>query len=178
MGPLNWLPNRDGLQWFLSKVFPLVLNKIPDTKLFVYSSSSDNLKIDKSLIKNVILVGHVNNIWEETKDKELLIVPLRVGSGIRVKIIEMLAAGQTIITTNVGKEGIDVVDGQHLLIADEPNEFADKIISFFNKEFDRERLSKNAKNLIRAKYTWSKIAEEFENIYSELINKKYNYIKS
>lgn len=178
LGPLDWLPNKDGLQWFLLNIFPIVISRIPEAKLYVYSSGSDKLKIDKSLRKNVILRGYVNNIWEEVKDKELLIVPLRIGSGIRVKIIEMLAAGQLIITTNVGKEGIDAVDGKHLFVSDHPTEFADKIISFFKNDFDKEQLSINAKNLIRDKYTWSKIAEEFEKVYIELISKNYNSRKN
>lgn len=169
LGPLDWLPNKDGLEWFLAQIFPNVISIIPEVKLFIYSSGGDKLKIDKSIRKNVILKGYVNDIWTEVKDKELLIVPLRIGSGIRVKIIEMLAAGKLIITTNVGKEGIDAIDGKHLLVSDEPIDFAHKIISFFKNEFDKEKLSVNAKELIRDKYTWSKIAEEFERVYLETI---------
>ena len=90
MGPLDWLPNKDGLEWFLAQIFPKVISKIPNAKLYIYSAGGDQLRIDKSLRKNIILEGYVDNIWEEVKDKELLIVPLRIGSGIRVKIIEML----------------------------------------------------------------------------------------
>jgi glycosyltransferase involved in cell wall biosynthesis len=169
LGPLDWLPNKDGLEWFLAQIFPNVISIIPEAKLYIYSSGGDKLKIDKSIRKNVILKGYVNDIWTEVKDKELLIVPLRIGSGIRVKIIEMLAAGKLIITTNVGKEGIDAIDGKHLLVSDEPTDFAHKIISFFKNEFDKEKLSVNAKELIRDKYTWSKIAEEFERVYLEII---------
>jgi glycosyltransferase involved in cell wall biosynthesis len=174
LGPLDWLPNKDGLQWFLTNIFPSVISRIPEAKLYVYSAGSDKLKIDKSLRDNVILKGYVNDIWEEVKDKELLVVPLRIGSGIRVKIIEMLAAGKLIITTNVGKEGIDAIDGQHLLVADRPSEFADKIISFFKNEYDKEILVKNGRELIRNKYTWSRIAEEFERVYLNLISKNIN----
>ena len=169
LGPLDWLPNKDGLEWFLAQIFPKVISIIPEAKIYIYSSGGDKLKIDKSIRKNVILQGYVNNIWDEVKDKELLIVPLRIGSGIRVKIIEMLAAGKLIITTNVGKEGIDAIDGKHLLVSDEPSDFALKIISFFKNEFDKEKLSANAKELIRDKYTWSKIAEEFERVYLDII---------
>ena len=172
LGPLDWLPNKDGLQWFLTNIFPLVLSKIPEAKIYVYSVGSDNLKIDKSIRNNVILKGYVKDIWQEVMDKELLIVPLRIGSGIRVKIIEMLAAGKLIITTDIGKEGIDAIDGKHLLISNQPAEFADKIVSFFKNEFDKKKICINARELIREKYTWSKIAEEFERVYLELINNK------
>lgn len=170
LGPLDWLPNKDGLQWFLTNIFPLVLSRIPEAKIYIYSAGSDNLKIDKSIRKNVILKGYVNDIWQEVMDKELLIVPLRIGSGIRVKIIEMLAAGKLIITTDIGKEGIDAIDGKHLLVSNNPAEFADKIVSFFKNEVDKEKMCLNARELIREKYTWSKIAKEFERVYLELIN--------
>lgn len=170
LGPLDWLPNKEGLEWFLAQIFPKVISIIPEAKLYIYSSGGDKLKIDKSIRKNVILKGYVNDIWTEVNDKELLVVPLRIGSGIRVKIIEMLAAGKLIITTNVGKEGIDAIEGKHLLVSDDPTDFAHKIISFFKNEFDKEKLSVNARELIREKYTWSKIAKEFERFYLDLIN--------
>lgn len=171
LGPLDWLPNKDGLEWFLAQIFPKVISKIPDAKLYIYSTGGDQLRIDKSLRKNIILEGYVDNIWEEVKDKELLIVPLRIGSGIRVKIIEMLAAGKSIVTTDIGKEGIDAIDGKHLLVSNKPDEFADKIVSFFNNEYDKEKICNNARELIKEKYTWSRIADEFESVYLDLINK-------
>ncbi|HRP92838.1 MAG TPA: glycosyltransferase family 4 protein [Ignavibacteriaceae bacterium] len=171
LGPLDWLPNKDGLEWFLAQIFPKVISKIPDAKLYIYSTGGDQLRIDKSLRKNIILEGYVDNIWEEVKDKELLIVPLRIGSGIRVKIIEMLAAGKSIVTTDIGKEGIDAIDGKHLLVSNKPDEFADKIVSFFNNEYDKEKIRNNARELIKEKYTWSRIADELESVYLDLINK-------
>jgi len=149
-----------------------VISKIPDAKLYIYSAGGGQLKINKSLQKNVILEGYVDNIWNEVKDKELLLVPLRIGSGIRVKIIEMLAAGKSIITTDIGKEGIDAINGKHLLVSNKPDEFADKIISFFKNEFDNEKLCVNARELIREKYTWSRIANQFERVYLDLINSR------
>lgn len=170
LGPLDWLPNKDGLEWFLNEVFPVVLGKIPEAQLYVYSKGSDQIRIDKSLMNNVILKGYVNDIWEEIADKELLLVPLRIGSGIRVKIIEMLASGTSVISTSVGKEGIEAIDEQHLLVADQPNEFASKIVSFFKNEYDKKLMISNARELISNKYTWSKIGEDFEKVYFNLIN--------
>ncbi|MEO8231386.1 MAG: glycosyltransferase family 4 protein [Ignavibacteriota bacterium] len=172
IGTLDWQPNFDSLLWFWNEVFPSIVAKYPNSKLFVYSKGVERLKVPKSLKDNIILKGYVKDIWEEIKDKQILIVPLRAGGGMRVKIIEMLAAGQLIVTTSIGKEGIDVVNGQHLLIANSAEEFTDRIISFFKNEYEKTMFSRNAKELIRAKYTWSKIAEEFENIYIDLIYKK------
>ena len=84
----------------------------------------------------------------------------------------MLAAGQNIITTTVGKEGIDAVDGKDLLIADSSDEFSNKIINFFSNEYNNLEMMNNGRKLIKENYTWEKISEKFENLYLNLIDEK------
>lgn len=172
VGPLDWLPNLDGLKWYLNEIFPELLSKMPRLKLYIYGKDSDKLKIDKSISGNVLVKGYVKNLWAETLDKKLLIIPLRIGGGIRIKIIEMLAMGQNIISTSVGKEGIDITDGENILVADTAGEFIQKTIAYFNNQYDSAKMSFSGKELIKQKYTWEKIAEDFENTYIDLINRK------
>ena len=172
VGQLNWQPNLDSLQWFINDILPTVVKQHKDIKLYVYGAGDyTKIKIPEELLKNIIFKGYVEDIWKEMEDKTLLVVPLRIGSGIRIKILEMLAFGQSIITTSIGKEGLDLNDQEHLLVADSENEFAAKIIKFFNGEFDNLKMLKNSQNLVRENYTWEKIAEEFEQLYLNLINK-------
>ena len=170
IGSLLWQPNLDGLNWYLDEVFPFLIKKIPNVKLYVYGKGSNKIRLANNLIKNVEIVGYVENIWNEIADKQLAIVPLRIGGGIRIKIIELMALGKNIITTSIGKEGIDVKDGQHILIADNAEEFINKTIKFLNSEYDAAGLSTNSRILIQEKYTWNKIAEEFENVYRTFVN--------
>lgn len=168
LGNLDWQPNLDGLTWFLSKIFPIVLRKYPDSRLYVYSGGMDKLIVPKELQKNVIKVGYIQDIWREISNKQLLIVPLRIGSGMRVKIVEMLAAGQPIVSTSIGKEGIDVKNGEHILIADSEEEFIHKILQFFQGEFDSRSISQKGKEFVKQHYNWNIIAKEFENLYLSL----------
>lgn len=169
IGSMSWLPNKDGLNWFLQEVFPSVIESFPKTTLYLYGSGTDKLNVPLSLTKNIVKIGYVKDIWEATNDKQLAIVPLRIGSGIRVKIIEMLATGQNIISTSIGKEGISITDGEEILIADTSEEFIDKIIKYFNNGYDSEKISIKAKQRVAEYYTWEKIAESFELEYKKLL---------
>lgn len=173
IGHLDWYPNYDSLKWFLDEIMPNIVSKIPQVKLYIYGGGEPKgFRISEELSSNVILKGFVNDIWEELSTKALAVVPLRIGSGIRIKILEMLAAGQNIITTTVGKEGIDAVDGKDLLIADSSDEFSNKIINFFSNEYNNLEMMNNGRKLIKENYTWEKISEKFENLYLNLIDEK------
>lgn len=170
VGSLKWIPNREGLMWFLKEIFPIIISSYPQTKLYIYGIGAETIEVDQKLSDNVIKVGYVEDIWEEIKNKMIMIVPLIVGSGMRVKIIEMLAAGKLIVTTSVGKEGIEVSDGQQIFIADDSQSFAQKIIDIFSGKVNSDQVIQNAKRFIEQKHLWNLVAKEFENEYLELIN--------
>ncbi|HCY76163.1 MAG TPA: hypothetical protein DHV28_09605 [Ignavibacteriales bacterium] len=170
LGALDWQPNYDGLSWILNEVFPKVVDVHPNSKLYVYGRGGDRLNISNNIKNNVIIKGYVENIWDEVKDKQILLVPLRVGSGMRVKIIEMLGAGYLIISTSIGKEGIDVTDGKHIFIADNSETFVKKIMDIFEKRIDAESVTKSARNIIKQKYDWENIAADLETEYLNSIN--------
>lgn len=175
VGELNWEPNYDGLIWFLTEVYQKIVEKYPDSQLYVYSKGVERLKIPNNIKKNVVLCGYVKNIWEEILDKQILVVPLKVGSGMRVKIVEMLAAKKLIVTTTIGKEGIDVTDGEHILVADSSESFILKLFDIFENRIDIDNITRNAQNIIKKKYSWDLIAEKLEIEYNKTINKIRNY---
>lgn len=170
IGGLNWYPNLDGINWFLEKVFPIVLESFPTAKLFLYGGgSTDNLFKSIKQSENIIVKGFVEDIWRELKDKTVSIIPLRIGGGIRVKILELLATGNVIVSTSLGMEGLELHDGKQILIADSPQEFAEKIINLFNKKYDFSKISSEGKKFIKTNYLWEDIALKFDNLYKELL---------
>lgn len=176
IGHLDWIPNYDGLTWFIKDILPGIISVQPKIKLYIYCGSKTTLfKVPENVKNNVEVVDFVENIWQELNNKALAIVPLRIGSGIRVKILEMLAIGQNIITTSLGKEGIEANDKEHLLIADSKDEFIEKILQYFSNKFENEKMSRTGKELISQRYTWEIIGEKFENLFVELLNIKRNY---
>lgn len=173
IGHTDWFPNYDGLSWFVSKILPEIIKVYPQTTLYIYGGGkTSKFSVPSSVKQNVKIIGFVDNLWEEIIDKSLAIVPLRIGSGIRIKILELLAVGIPIVSTSIGKEGIDVVNDEHVLVADLEKEFINKILNFFNGIYDSESLIINGKKLISEKYTWDVIAEKIEKLYLSLIEKK------
>ncbi|OGU61209.1 MAG: hypothetical protein A2V66_12765 [Ignavibacteria bacterium RBG_13_36_8] len=169
IGNLSWYPNCDGLNWFLKEIFPEVVKQQPDTRLYIYSSRIPiSLRISPHLLKNITQAGYVEDIWNEIKNKSLAVIPLRIGSGIRVKILEMLAAGINILTTTIGKEGLEVESGKQILIADRKEEFVQTILNFFEEKYDSSEMVNKGKELIREKYTWGRVADEFEMLYKKI----------
>ncbi len=172
IGSLKWFPNYDGFDWFVKEILPLVIAKYPETKLYVYGGGiPDDYLIPESVRDNVIIKGFVENIWNELADKSIAVIPLRIGSGIRVKILEMLAAGINILTTSIGCEGLEVKDGKELLIADSTREFAEKIINLFEDKSGFRGLTGHGRDFIRQNYIWEKVVSEFESTYLDLIKK-------
>ena len=170
IGNLDWLPNADSLQWFINDILPGIAEHFNSVKLYIYGAGNFNrIRIPDNLKNNIVYKGYVPDIWSAIENKSLLVVPLRIGSGIRIKILEMLAYGKNIITTSIGKEGIDIKNEKHILIADDKEQFVKKIVKFFNGDYDKEEMINNGKRFIKENYLWEDIAYQFEQVYSKLI---------
>ncbi len=144
LGSMDWRPNQEGLKWFMKEVWPLVIKQNPSLHFYLagknipesfYGFASGNLHIE----------GEVKTASEFIRSKDLMVVPLHSGGGMRVKIIEGMAAGKPIISTSIGAEGINCVDGKHLLLADTPAEMAEAILSLNSNPSLKTELSNNAK---------------------------------
>lgn len=176
IGSLNWYPNLDGLMWFLDKVFPKIISKEPRSKLFIYGSNLPKDVLINDEIKNhIVNVGFVENIWQEISDKQIAIVPLRIGSGIRIKILELLASGNIVVSTSIGAEGIGLTNKQNILIADDENDFADVILKLFNDKHEIKKMIDNSKNYIENNFSRKIISQKIENELNNLIRcQKYH----
>ena len=171
IGHTDWYPNYDSLNWFITEVFPIVIKKYPDSQLFVYGGGkTKRFPVNKKLEKNVKIVGFVDDLWDNLSQIKLTVVPLRIGGGIRIKILELLATGNLVVSTSVGKEGIDVLDGKHLLIADTAETFAERIIQVFDG-YDISQIVLNGRKYIEENYSWEVISGRFEKSYRQLISK-------
>jgi len=170
IGHTDWYPNYDALNWFINEIFADLVREIPTMQLFIYGGGNTyKFPIPSRLKKYIRVIGFVENLWKELQDKALAVVPLRIGSGIRLKILELLSTGTIVITTSIGKEGIDVENAKELLIANSKEEIIKKILDFFQGRYDVVKLRENGRKLIAENYTWSVIAAKFEKVYYELI---------
>ena len=123
IGALDWMPNQEGLLWFLEKVFPDLRKELPDTELYVAGRNAPDDLVRKIQVPGVVYHGEVDDAHEFMKHSRILIAPLLSGSGIRIKILEGMALCKAIVTSSIGAEGIYAVHDEHLLIGDDAATF-------------------------------------------------------
>lgn len=156
-GALFWYPNRDGITWFIKKVFPLIIKKIPTIKLWVIGKYSPNFKPIR--LDGIEYLGFIEEIKPYMEKAMVLIAPIRYGTGLRIKIIEAMSYGLPVVTTAEGANGLDVTDGQELFIAKNEKEFADKTIELLRNRYLQEKLVKNAYNFLSENYSCKNLIE-------------------
>lgn len=151
IGSMDWNPNIEGISWFLENVWPEVHQQFPDLNYFLAGRNMPQWLRDKGY-PNVAVVGEVDDSVIFMRSKSVLLVPLLSGSGIRIKIIEGMAAGKAIISTHIGAEGINCTDGKNIILADTPAEFFTAISRIYSDESFCKKLGENARKLIEQEY--------------------------
>ena len=162
---MYWPPNVDSMLYFCQDIFPLIKKEIPDAKLNI-AGQRPVKEITNLASESIIVSGYIDDSREVSKDCAAFIVPLRSGSGVRVKILNAMAMGLPIVTTSIGVEGLNCENGKHLLIADTPKEFASAVIDLFNNKEKSIQLGKNARELVENEYSWDIIGKRLINVYS------------
>jgi len=169
LGPPSHGPNLDGLRYFCKEIYPKVRAKLPNIKLTVFGEGWVAVLADFCCDKSITLKGYIEDLRPYLAHCAALIVPLRIGSGTRLKILEALAMGCPVISTSVGCEGLEVTNEQDILVADKPAEFARRIVDVITDTRLRQRISKNARRLAEIKYSWDKIVALQDQVYREMI---------
>ena len=151
LGAMDWLPNVEGVKWFLKKVWPIVQSKNNQAQLRLAGKGmpADLLKLKSENVQVNDWVEDVNKFYAEG---QIMVVPLLSGSGMRVKIIEGMAMGKAIITTSIGLEGILATHRREVLIANEPAEFADCILELLANPDQVKSLGIEARKLVEERY--------------------------
>lgn len=174
IGAMDWQPNIEGLQWFLSQVWPKVHAKHPELKIYLAGRNMQTEQWEQYKALNAVLVGEVENAQEFIQSKGIMIVPLLSGGGMRVKLIEGMALGKTIITTSIGAEGVDCENNKNCIIADNPEAFASAITKCItDREFYTE-IGKNAQLLAAEQYNNLDICSRLVKFYQELSSQAHN----
>lgn len=169
LGSMDWLPNREGVEWFLKECWSKINAIVPHAKLYLAGRDFPQEIIDAGY-PSVICDGLVADAGSYTLNKQIMIVPLLSGSGMRVKIIQGLAAGKTIISTSIGAEGIEVEHEKNILIANTPPEFAALVKRCFENETWCRQIGENGRRLAEEKYSLKYTGEMVGKFYNQLLN--------
>jgi glycosyltransferase involved in cell wall biosynthesis len=151
LGAMDWLPNVEGVRWFVKKVWPLVIkeNKHAVLSLAGKGMPADLLNLNSERLK---VVDYISDASAFFKGGQVMVVPLLSGSGMRVKIIEGMAMGKAIVTTSIGLEGIIAQHQKELLVADSAEDFAAAVVQLLNDNSLVVRLGNEARELIQTRY--------------------------
>lgn len=167
-GLMSYVPNHDGMLYFLDKIFPLVLREVPHARVYIVGGQPRR-KLVKRASHNVVVTGYVEDVRPYVWRSSVFVVPLRMGGGTRLKIFEAMAMKKPVVTTSIGCEGIDVRNEESALIADEPQAFAQAIVQLIQSADLRQRLVENGYELVKSEYEWSVIGQRVGEVYQSLL---------
>ncbi len=161
-GSMDWLPNEDAIRYFTEAILPLIKQQIPDVTLTVVGRNPFPSLVELSQRdKSVIVTGRVDDVRPYMERAAAYVIPLRIGGGTRLKVYEAMAMEQPIVSTTIGAEGLPVNHEQELLLADEPQAFADAVVSVLRNQALAQRLGQQAAQTVRTKFGWEGVTAEF-----------------
>ncbi len=171
IGSMDWFPNEQGIRWFLTDIWDKIHESMPHIKTFLAGRNMPPW-LKNGDWENVNVVGEVDDSILFMSSKNIMIVPLLSGSGIRIKILEAMSIGKAVVATSVAAEGIMYENGKNILIADTPEEFV-KAIKLLDENAEYcKKVGENAYNLIREKYNTDYIGKELLKYYNQILNRE------
>jgi glycosyltransferase involved in cell wall biosynthesis len=164
-GSMDWLPNVDAVDYFLTEIFPLIRANIPGAS-FTIAGRSPDARVLKAVQKltGVTVTGKVEDMRPYLWGAKISIVPIRIGGGTRLKIYECMAAGVAVISTTVGAEGLRYKDGEDIVIADDPGSFAAACVRLLTDDASRGAIARNALQRAQSEFSWAAVSYAFEAI--------------
>jgi glycosyltransferase involved in cell wall biosynthesis len=162
VGAMDWEPNVDAMEYFCGEVWPLVRAQAPDAKLRIVGRNPGE-RTSQLASNSVEITGRVPSVAEHLREASVVVVPLRIGGGTRLKIYEAMAAGKAVVSTSVGAEGLDVRHGRNIVLADSSQPFADAVATLLRDHSLRRRYERAAAELA-AQYDWCVIGDKFERV--------------
>jgi glycosyltransferase involved in cell wall biosynthesis len=170
LGTLHYPPNADGIRWFLREVFPRIQKDVPQASLTIIGKNPppDFLEYERQHPEAIKVTGYVPSLRSYLEKAAAVVIPVRAGGGMRVRILESLAWGMPLVTTTIGLEGIEARPGEEVLVADEPAEFTQAVVGLIKDAALRNKLSLQGRRLAETRYDWQVVFKDLERIYQEL----------
>jgi len=165
-GLMNYPPNIDACAWFCDAVLPHVARNHADVRFTIVGDKPTATVRGLTRTAGVRVTGRVNDVRPYLAESSVVVIPLRSGGGTRLKILEAMAMGRPVVSTPQGAEGLDVVDGENILIAETPEEFAARVIAVLDSDDLARRLGTAGRHLAVSKYGWSRCLRRLDDLYA------------
>lgn len=163
--------NRSSLVYFFQKILPIIKSSMPEIKFYIIGKIAGK-SLEKEISKNkqnVFLAGYVEDIRPWMNKASVFVAPILAGGGTKLKVLNAMAMSKPVVTTTKGAEGIEGVNGEHFLVADEPKEFACKVLFLLKNPDVAKEIGENARRLVEDKYSWVKIWNNMNNLYEKML---------
>jgi glycosyltransferase involved in cell wall biosynthesis len=166
---MNWPPNADSARWFRTEIWPRILKEEPTARWIIVGKDppTDILHWPEE-DRSITVTGFVEDIRPDLNRGSVVVVPLRSGGGMRLKILEAMAAGKAVVSTPLGAEGIPARNGEEIILAPADRTFAAEVVRLLRQGSERKRIGKAARVWVE-RYGWNRIAEALEREYSALL---------
>ncbi|MFX0196254.1 MAG: glycosyltransferase [Candidatus Hodarchaeota archaeon] len=171
-GNMSYPPNVDAVLYFYNDIFPLIRSEIPQVELLVVGADPTKEIEELSLDGQVTVTGFVKDIRPYFHRSSVFVCPLRIGTGIKNKILEAMAMGVPIVATSLSIRGIEISPQEHIIIADDPLEFAKKSVYLMKNRELRLSVARKARSFVETNHSWAATARVFENVYSHAITQR------
>ncbi len=168
VGGLGWFPNRDAVHYLLGDIWPRIRERLPDTRLDLIGSAPPGLLPPGASAPGVTVHGFVDDLRPLVTAASVFVVPIRVGGGTRLKILDAMAMGKAIVTTSIGCEGIDPADGEEMVLADSTERFVEQVCALLEDVDRRRALGAAARSSAERRFSWEKAGAGFVEIYRAL----------
>jgi len=173
-GSMDWMPNEDGIRYFVTEILPLIRQQRPELKLWVVGRKpSRSIRARAESDPGIEVTGRVEDIRPYIANGAVYVVPLRVGSGTRLKIFEAMAMGKAVVSTTIGAEGLPVTSGSDIILADEPEQFAESVSRLLAFPEVRREIGDRARRLVEEKYSWAAVARHVESVLQSVTQSHY-----
>jgi glycosyltransferase involved in cell wall biosynthesis/Flp pilus assembly protein TadD len=160
IGTLSYYPNIDGATYFVEKILPHIWQQDPTVELWIAGAEPPQAVVDLGQDARIRVIANPEDMTAVAAQCCMTIVPLRIGSGTRIKILQSMAMGLPIVSTSLGCEGLLVADGTHLFVRDQPVEFARAVLRVLSDQAVRERFRREGRDLVEQSYDWSQVFEQ------------------
>jgi glycosyltransferase involved in cell wall biosynthesis len=165
VGTMGYPPNVDAMLWFCDEIFPHIVRQVPNVQLTIAGRAPKPAIQKLAQRPHISVTGNVDDLKPYYQRASVIVVPLRAGSGTRLKISEAMAYGRAIVSTTIGCEGLDVQDGENILLADTADEFANRVVQLLRDRARRQWLADNGRRLVEERYDWGLLCNAFLKIY-------------
>ncbi len=163
-GSMTYVANLDAMRYFVWEILPIILQSEPQARLKITGRTTQVAQNELGEDNAVLFTGYVRDVRAVVRASSVCVVPLRIGGGTRLKILEAMAVGTPVVSSSKGAEGLDLQDDVHLLIADEPQAFADATLRLLCDQELRSRLTQAARERVLAKYDWRIIQGRYDDM--------------